>query len=111
MEYSPPPLFKQGASARAKVVFFSLIAVILLVADSRMLSLSLIRQAIGTALYPLQTAALLPRDAAYMAGDYFSSMSAVQTENRKLKQLQVSNAQTLQQAQQLIAENAQLRTL
>lgn len=111
MEYSPPPLFKQGASARAKVVFFSLIALILLVADSRLRSLGAIRQVVGTALYPLQVVALLPRDAAYMVGDYFSSMSAVQKENQRIKQEQVANAQTLQQVQQLNAENAQLRKL
>lgn len=111
MEYSPPPLFKQGASARAKVVFFSLVALILLVADSRLRSLSVIRQAVGTALYPLQVVALLPRDAAYMVGDYFSALSALKGENDKLKQQQVANAQTLQQVQQLTAENAQLRKL
>ena len=111
MEYSPPPLFKQGASARAKVVFFSLIALILLVADSRLRSLTMIRQVVGTALYPLQVVALFPRDAAYMVGDYFSSLSAVQKENQKLKQEQVANAQILQQVDQLNAENAQLRKL
>ena len=111
MEYSPPPLFKQGASARAKVVFFSLIALILLVADARMRSLSTIRQVVGTVLYPLQAVALLPRDAAYMVGDYFSTLSAVQKENLRLKQEQVANAQTMQQVQQLNAENMQLRKL
>lgn len=111
MEYSPPPLFKQGASARAKVVFFSLIALILLVADSRLRSLSAIRQVVGTALYPLQVVALLPRDAAYMVGDYFSSLSAMQKENRGLKEQQIANAHTLQQVQQLSAENSHLRKL
>lgn len=111
MEYSPPPLFKQGASARAKVVFFSLIALILLVADSRLRSLSAIRQVVGTALYPLQVVALVPRDAAYMVGDYFSSLSAMQRENRGLKEQQIANAETLQQVQHLSAENAHLRKL
>jgi rod shape-determining protein MreC len=111
MEYSPPPLFKQGASARVKVVFFSLIALILLVADSRMRSLSTIRQVAGTMLYPLQMVALIPRDAAFMVGDYFSSLASVQRENNKLKERQVANGQILQQVQQLAAENAQLRKL
>lgn len=111
MEYSPPPLFKQGASARAKVVFFSLIALILLVADSRLRSLTVIRQVVGTMLYPLQTVALLPRDAAYMVGDYFSTLSAMKKENDTLRQEQVANAQALQQVQLLTAENTQLRKL
>jgi len=111
MEYSPPPLFKQGASARAKVVFFSLIALILLVADSRLRSLVMIRQAVGTALYPVEAAALLPRDAAYAIGGYFTSLAALQKENRRLREQQLSNAQALQQGRQLQAENDQLRRL
>jgi rod shape-determining protein MreC len=111
MEYSPPPLFKQGASARAKVVFFSLIAIALLVVDSHVNSLALIRQAIGATLYPLQMAALMPRDAALGVAGYFSSLSSVERENKKLRLEQAANAQTLQQAQQLFSENAQLRKL
>ncbi len=111
MEYSPPPLFKQGASARAKVVIFSLIAITLLVADARWHTLGAIRQVIGTALYPLQRLALMPRDAAYGIGDYFSSLSRVQEENRQLLKQQVADAQTLQQVHLMAAENAQLRRL
>lgn len=111
MDYSPPPLFKQGASARAKVVFFSLLALILLVADSRLRSLTAVRQVTGTLLYPLQVVALLPRDAAYAAADYFTSVATLQRENTKLKEQQLLNAQTLQQVKQLSAENDQLRKL
>jgi len=111
MEYSPPPLFKQGASARAKVVFFSLIALILLVADSRLRSLTVIRQVVGTALYPLEQVALMPRDAAYMIGGYFTSVAALEKENRLLHEQQLANAQALQQGRQLQAENDQLRRL
>ncbi len=111
MEYSPPPLFKQGASARAKVVIFSIIAISLLIADSRLHTLAMIRQVVGTVLYPLQRLALMPRDAAYGVGDYFSSLNRIETENDRLKRQQLVNAQTLQQAQLLSAENAQLRKL
>jgi len=111
MEYSPPPLFKQGASARAKVVFFSLIAIALLFCDARYRTLTLVRQVVGSALYPLQMAALAPRDAFNHAGDYFSLQATLQSENGRLKQAAISNAQLLQQGQQLSAENAQLRKL
>jgi rod shape-determining protein MreC len=111
MEYSPPPLFKQGASARAKVVFFSLIAIALLIADSRVRSLALIRQAVGTVLYPLQMVALVPRDMTLNVTSYFTTLATVEHENKALKIQQASNAQMLQQAQQLAAENNQLRKL
>ena len=111
MEYSPPPLFKQGASARAKVVFFALIACGLLIADAHFRKLGAIRQVVGTALYPLQMVAIAPRDAAYRIGDYFSSLSALKQQNSELKLEQSRNAQRLQQAQHLLAENTQLRKL
>lgn len=111
MEYSPPPLFKQGASARAKVVIFSIIAITLLIADARLNTLASIRQAVGTALYPLQRLALAPRDVVYGIGHYFSSLSRLEQENDRLRRQQLLNAQALQQAQLMSAENAQMRKL
>lgn len=111
MEYSPPPLFKQGAPARVKVTVFALISVALLVMDARLQMLSTVRQVAGTVLYPLQMAALMPRDAVFAVGDYFSSLSSLQKEVRELKRQQVATAHALQQAQLQMAENAQLRRL
>lgn len=111
MEYSPPPLFKQGASARAKVVFFALIAFGLLIADAHFHKLAAIRQVVGTALYPLQMMAIAPRDAAYRVGDYFQSLSTLKEQNRLMRLERAENAQRLQQAQHLQAENNQLRKL
>ena len=111
MEYSPPPLFKQGASARAKVVIFALIAIVLLVVDGRTNTLAVLRQFTGAVLYPLQAAALAPRDALYAIGGYFSSVATLQRENTGLRTEQTRNAQALQENQYLIAENAQLRRL
>ena len=106
-----PPLFKQGASARARAGFFALISIIMLVVDSRMHALTMVRQAVGTGLYPFQVVALIPRDAAYKVGDYFNSLNALQKENDALRRQQAMNAQLLQQERQMAAENAQLRNL
>jgi len=111
MEYSPPPLFKQGAPARLKVTVFALISIALLVVDARFHALSTVRQVAATVLYPLQMAALVPRDALAGMGSYFSSISALQKEVHELKSQQVALAQTMQQAQLQMAENAQLRKL
>lgn len=112
MEFSsPPPLFKQGASARAKVFFFALIAIALLVVDSRMQSLAMLRQLLGTALYPLQAAALMPRDALYRVGDYFTSQTRLEYENQAFQRQHADNARALQRAQFLEIENQQLRQL
>jgi len=111
MEYSPPPLFKQGASARAKMVCFALAALVLLFIDSHMRTLGVVRQAVSTVLYPLQVVALAPRDALYYVGGYFTSLADAQSENDMLKRQQTLDAQALQQRQQLLSENAQLRNL
>jgi rod shape-determining protein MreC len=111
MEYSPPPLFKQGASARAKMMLFALIAVGLLMADARLKALASIRQAVGAALYPVQVVAMLPRDAFFASADYFTALSTLKEENRQLREQQVLNAQQLQQSRQLLAENSYLRKL
>lgn len=111
MEYSPPPLFKQGASARAKMLLFALIAVGLLMADARIKALASIRQAVGVALYPLQVVAMLPRDAFFASSEYFSALSTLKEENRQMREQQVLNAQQLQQSRQLLAENTYLRKL
>lgn len=111
MEYSPPPLFKQGAPARVKVTVFALISIALLMIDSRLHTLATVRQATGTVLYPFQMAAMLPRDALASMGGYFSSLSALQKEVNELKARQVANAQALQQAQLHVAENNRLRKL
>jgi len=111
MEYSPPPLFKQGAPARVKVTVFACISVALLMLDARVHMLDLVRQAAGTALYPLQMLALMPRDATANMGNYFSTLSKLQQEVRELKSAQVAAAAQMQQAQLQMAENAQLRKL
>jgi rod shape-determining protein MreC len=111
MEYSPPPLFKQGASARVKMTVFACISIALLLVDARMRTLSTVRQIAGTVLYPLQMVALLPRDAIYGAGDYFSTLSSMKQQVNELKRQQIADAQALQQAQLRTVENNQLRKL
>ncbi len=111
MQYSPPPLFKQGAPARVKVIVFALISLVLLVVDARMNLLSGVRQVAATVLYPVQMAALMPREALGSMGGYFSSLSSLQKEVRELKNQQLVQARLLQQAQFQSAENAHLRRL
>jgi rod shape-determining protein MreC len=111
MEYSPPPLFKQGAPARVKVTVFAFISIALLMLDSRVHALATLRQAAGTVLYPMQMIALMPRDALQSMGGYFSSLSALQKEVRDLQTQKVAAAVAMQQAQLQLAENAQLRKL
>jgi len=106
-----PPLFKQGASARARVLVFALLSIVMLVVDARMHVLGTVRQGIGTLLYPFQVAAMVPRDAALSVAGYFSSLTSLQQENQALRRQQVVNAELMQHERLLASENAQLRKL
>jgi rod shape-determining protein MreC len=50
MEYSPPPLFKQGPSALARLIFFVVLAIALLVSDARFSTLEIVRGMLGAGL-------------------------------------------------------------
>jgi len=111
MEYNPPPFFKQGPSARARLIFFAVLAITLLIADARFNALVAIRRGVAIALYPLQRAALMPGELASGIGLYVSSVSRLQQENTRLEKENTQIAQTGLLAQQLGAENDQLRKL
>jgi len=108
---APPPLFNQGVSARARLAFFSFLAVALIIIDSRVRMLETVRVGVAVVLYPLQRAMLLPRSAAESVGGYFTSVSGLTQENEQLKRREFENAQSLQQARDLAAENERLRKL
>jgi rod shape-determining protein MreC len=111
MQHSPPPLFKQGASARVKVVFFAILSIALLLIDSRINSLVRVRQVVGTVLYPLQMLVLMPRDGVQNVTNYFASTTALQKELAALKLEQINNTQTVQKTILLQTENEHLRQL
>jgi rod shape-determining protein MreC len=111
MEYGPPPLFNQGVSARARLAFFSFLAIALIVIDSRIRVLETMRVGVGIVLYPIQQVLLIPSRAFASVGDHFATIASLERENETLKQEQLANAQTLQQARELAVENERLRKL
>lgn len=111
MEYGPPPLFNQGVSARARLAFFSFLAIALIVIDSRIRVLETVRVGVGVVLYPVQQVLLIPSRAFGTVGNYFSALSTLQQENERLKQAELANALALQQARELATENERLRKL
>jgi rod shape-determining protein MreC len=111
MQHSPPPLFKQGASARVKVVFFTIFSIALLIVDSRMNSLVNVRRLVATVIYPIQLLAVAPRDIVYGIGNYFSSSARLQAELDQLRTKQIKNADSLSKNTFLTTENDQLRRL
>lgn len=111
MDRSPPPFFNQGPSAHARLAFFALVALTLLVVDSRVGALEALRQGIATMLYPLQRALLVPRELFALGTDHFLEVDRLRSENAELRRIEIANARALLRAEQLAAENAQLRAL
>ena len=111
MEYGPPPLFNQGVSARARLAFFSFLAIALIVIDSRIKALETVRLGVGVVLYPIQQALLVPSRVVDTIGGYFTSVASLSRENERLKRKELENAQALQQASELAVENDRLRKL
>lgn len=111
MEYSPPPLFKQGPSALARLIFFVVLSIALLVSDARFKTLEIVRGVLGAGLYPLQRAALVPRDLFMGAADLAVTSSTLRAENTQLQSRNLRLSQQANQAASLAAENAHLRAL
>ena len=101
MEYGPPPLFRQGISARARFLFFVLICVILILVDGRLRSLDNFRSAVISFTTPMVHVATLPITLLGEGEGYFIS---------KVK-LKTANDQLLEENQKLSLEVARLREM
>lgn len=111
MEYSPPPLFKQGPSALVRLIFFVVLSLVLLVSDARFNTLEIVRGILGAGLYPLQRAALVPRDLFMGAADLAVTSSQLRSENTQLHAKNLKLAQEANLGASLSVENAHLRAL
>jgi len=111
MEYSPPPLFKQGPSALARLIFFVVLSLVLLVSDARFKTLEVVRAVLDAGLYPLQRVALLPRDLILGATQFAVSNNTLRRENQTLATKNLQLSLQANQVATLTAENAHLRAL
>jgi rod shape-determining protein MreC len=111
MEYTPPPFFRQGPSALARLLAFSLLSLTLLVMDARFKMLEKLRFGVATVLYPLQLAARKPGEAASGVTGYMARQNQLIAENSRLKQAELTAAQKLLRAGQVEGENANLRAV
>lgn len=111
MHREPPPFFKHGPSPLARITFFGLLSLALLVADAHFKYLDGIRRVVATGLYPLQVLATAPGTAYRAVTGYFSAQSRLLRENAELRRDQLAAAPELQRMALLETENAHLRGL
>lgn len=111
LERSAPPFFKQGPSALSRLAFYSALALFLMVADARFQLTGPFRQAVSTALYPVQWLMLQPVEFASHGADYFQSLQEAQAERDNSRKQMAAMSQRANQAEQLFLENTRLRQL
>lgn len=111
MDQVAPSLFKQGPSALARLFFFAVLSLTLIVADTRFDALRHVRVVLGAALYPMQRGVLVPTQGAGRLFGYFASLDRVEADNRRLAQEKNVLALTALRAESLEAENVHLREL
>lgn len=111
LDRSPPPFFKQGPSALSKLMFFSALALFLMVADTRFKITQPVRAVLATALYPVQWLALQPVRAVQGSGDYFTSLSQANASSEEARRKLALQSLRAGQVEQLLQENTRLRKL
>ncbi|UDG82596.1 Cell shape-determining protein MreC [Candidatus Vallotia cooleyia] len=111
MKYSSPPLFKKGSSALVRFFVFVSLALILLITDAHFQTLEIMREVIRTALYPLQHAALVPRDLIVKGVDLLVTTHLLRSENQALHDKNLKLSINASKVAQLLSENEHLRRL
>jgi len=111
LDRSPPPFFKQGPSAFTRLMFFSSLAVFLMVADVRFQMTRPLRAAAATLLHPLQQVLLTPLEWSTHAGAYLSGLDEARAARLKAEKTLAAQAERVMRADQLARENASLREL
>lgn len=111
LDRSPPPFFRQGPSALTKLVFFSALALFLMVADARLHVAAPLRQALAIVLLPLQRALAVPVEMVEGGGDYLRGLNRAQQDERAARLQLAAVAERAARTEQLAQENARLRAL
>jgi rod shape-determining protein MreC len=111
IDRTPPPFFRQGPSALTKLTFFSALAVLLMVADTRFSFTQPLRAAAAAALQPLQRVLLVPVDAFVTARDYSIGLHEAVTRADAAKSALAVQSERAMRTEQLLQENRRLRAL
>jgi rod shape-determining protein MreC len=111
LDRTPPPFFHQGPSALTKLIFFSALALFLMVADARFRIVDPLRAGLATALLPAQRALAVPVQMWEGGGDYLRGLQSALSSEREVRAALAQQAERAARADQLSAENRRLRAL
>jgi rod shape-determining protein MreC len=111
IDRTPPPFFRQGPSALTKLVFFSALALFLMVADTRFQFARPLRAALATALLPVQRTLNVPVQMWQSGADYLRGLSGALASEKAAQAQLALQAEKAASAERLAQENARLRAL
>lgn len=111
MEYGPPPLFRQGISARVRFIFFVLMSVILILVDGRLRSLDDFRSAAVSFTTPLVELATMPMKLFSQTEGYFVSKVRLKNANDQLSEENRRLSLEVARLREMQEENEHLRRL
>lgn len=105
------PFFTRGPSPMARLTFFTLVAIAIMIADHRFQALSFARVSIGAVLNPIEQALMVPGQLFSRAAAYFSDQDRLLADNRALNQKVLELAAEGQQARLILAEKPYIEVL
>jgi len=103
-----PSFFHRGPSPLARLTFFGIAAIVLMIADHRFRAMEALRLTLSVAAHPVQQAASLPAQALGRVADYFATQERLLRENQELKAKVLEQSAAAQEARLLRAEQEQL---
>jgi rod shape-determining protein MreC len=104
----PPPFFHRGPSPLARLTFFTLFAVGLMIADHRFHALETVRLSLTVLTQPVQQVSGMPAAAVARIADYFANQDRLLRENQELKAKVLEQSAAAQEAKLLKAEQEHL---
>lgn len=104
----PPPFFHRGPSPLARLTFFTIAAIALMIADHRFRALETVRLSLSVLAHPVQQLAALPSQALGRVADYFANQDRLLRENQELKARVLEQSAAAQETRLLRAEQEHL---
>jgi len=111
LDRTPPPFFKQGPSAFTRLLFYSALAIFLMVADGRWKVTQPLRAVVATALHPAQELLLAPARLGDGVTHYFAGMDEARALQDRAQRSLTAQSERGMRMNQLERENARLRAL
>ncbi|MDR1462841.1 MAG: rod shape-determining protein MreC, partial [Azoarcus sp.] len=110
-DFQTHPVFKRGVSSHVRLLIYTTICVVMLVADLRFQYLESLREYLATITYPLRVTAAEPVKLVGSATKYFSEFADSQFKQADFERVQIENAQRILRFEYLEQENEHLRKL